>query len=212
MFTHRITATTRPYQLKASVLASVAIIVSMLALSSPASAQPRPVVIVDQFTTTGASVVPSWPYLPSEARIVWAHTHAGHLTRSQAEAVAQWLNAYTANLLGQYLFAVWLAALPDPHTCSSPTSCADLVRSVFSSRGLDSAAAVRVATCESGLNPNARNPSGASGLFQHLISLWPARAAGAGFPGASPFDPYVNSIAAANMVRASGWSAWVCRP
>lgn len=70
----------------------------------------------------------------------------------------------------------------------------------------------RVMACESGGNPNAVNPtSGAAGLFQHLPSYWPGRAAAAGFPGASPFNPEANIAASAYLLRTGGPGHWVCK-
>jgi len=74
--------------------------------------------------------------------------------------------------------------------------------------------AIRVMACESNGDPNARNPSsGAGGLFQHLPSAWAERAAGAGFPGASIYDPEANIAAAAYLLygRGGGWGHWVCK-
>ena len=74
--------------------------------------------------------------------------------------------------------------------------------------------ALRIMACESGGNPNARNPrSSASGLFQHLAAkYWTARSAAAGFAGASVFNPVAN-VATAAWLRdqRGGWSHWVCR-
>ena len=53
--------------------------------------------------------------------------------------------------------------------------------------------ALRIIECESHGDPNAKNPrSTASGLFQHLASLWDERAAAAGWPAADVFDPFAN--------------------
>jgi len=50
----------------------------------------------------------------------------------------------------------------------------------------------------------------AKGLFQHLPRYWPERAAAAGFPGASIFDPEANIAAAAWLVYKTpgGWGHW----
>jgi len=75
--------------------------------------------------------------------------------------------------------------------------------------------AIRVMECESKGDPKARNPrSGASGLFQHMPRYWPKRAAGAGFPGASVFEPEANIAAAAYLIYdqpGGGWKHWVCK-
>ena len=73
--------------------------------------------------------------------------------------------------------------------------------------------ALRIIRCESGGNPQAKNPrSTASGLFQHLASLWPDRAAKAGFAAQSVFDPEANvAVAAWLLYEGGGKSHWVCR-
>ncbi len=70
--------------------------------------------------------------------------------------------------------------------------------------------ALRVIRCESGGDPNAKNPrSTASGLFQHLGSLWEARAIKAGLGEADIFDPVANVAAAAWLVyEGGGWGHW----
>ncbi|GIU92469.1 MAG: hypothetical protein KatS3mg011_1375 [Acidimicrobiia bacterium] len=75
--------------------------------------------------------------------------------------------------------------------------------------------AVRIAWCESSFNPRAVNPTtGAAGLFQHLPSYWPERAAEAGFGGSDIFDPEANVAVAAWLVYEypGGWSHWTCNP
>ena len=79
--------------------------------------------------------------------------------------------------------------------------------------------ALAVIRCESLGDPDIVNPvSGASGLFQHIPRYFPERAAAAGFPGASPFDPEANIAAAAWLVQVSlegglpAWYFWSCRP
>jgi soluble lytic murein transglycosylase-like protein len=69
---------------------------------------------------------------------------------------------------------------------------------------------VAVAKCESSLDPNARSDSGAYlGVMQQHRGYWPARAARAGFRGASPFDPRANVFTAAHMIRhGGGWGHW----
>jgi hypothetical protein len=72
--------------------------------------------------------------------------------------------------------------------------------------------ALRIIACESGGDPNAKNPhSSASGLFQHLARLWPERAAQAGFRGADVFDPAANVAVAAWLLDNGGTGHWVCK-
>jgi len=79
--------------------------------------------------------------------------------------------------------------------------------------------ALAVMACESRGDPAIVNPlSGTAGLFQHHPADWPARAAVAGFAGATPDDPEANTAVAAWLVAesvASGlgpWFFWACRP
>lgn len=65
------------------------------------------------------------------------------------------------------------------------------------------AAAATIAECESGGNPHAYNPSGASGLWQILGQV----------VGGYIFDPMVNALNAVSKFRASGdtFAQWVCQ-
>ena len=65
--------------------------------------------------------------------------------------------------------------------------------------------ALATAACESGMNPNAHSGF-YEGLFQHAPNYWPARAAAAGFEGASAFDPVANSFTTLWM-RSAGYAA-----
>ena len=67
---------------------------------------------------------------------------------------------------------------------------------------------LRIAKCESGYNPHAVNPSGASGLFQFMPSTFakspPGRA------GGSIWDPVANSQAAAWVYSQGRQGEWEC--
>ncbi len=85
-------------------------------------------------------------------------------------------------------------------------SVASMIYQVFGSYG---AAAVNVATCESGLNPGAYNSSGASGVFQIMPGTW----AGTSEAGQSPFNAYANILAAHEIFVRDGysWREWTCK-
>ena len=194
------------------ITATIIIAITLVGCGTPAAAQtpPAPAPVVSHVDRVCSPI--AFPYRPADVQRWWNCHRDPNIDRADAGRLAYWLNAVVLNRIAAYLAAVDAARST---SCSGPGDCPALIRRVFTERGLgyQAEAAVRVASCESGFNPRAYNPSsGASGLFQHLSSLFPARAAGAGAPGASPFDPYVNTVAAANMVAASGWSAWVCRP
>jgi hypothetical protein len=65
----------------------------------------------------------------------------------------------------------------------------------------------RKARCESGLSSSARNPSGASGLFQFLPSTW----ATTPFARLSIWSPYASALAAGWMHQRGRGGEWVCR-
>ena len=71
---------------------------------------------------------------------------------------------------------------------------------------------LNVMECESGGDPSAANPSGASGLMQQMQTWWDNRAIAAGFEGASPFDPRANIYVSAYLIYRSSnsWHHWVC--
>ena len=69
---------------------------------------------------------------------------------------------------------------------------------------------LRVATCESGLNPGAYNPSGASGLFQFMPSTYWYFAGRIG-ETRSYWDPYGASNVAAYMFSIGQSYQWTCR-
>lgn len=72
--------------------------------------------------------------------------------------------------------------------------------------------ALRIIECESKGEPAAKNPrSTASGLFQHLASLWDDRAVAAGWAQADVFDPVANIAVAAWLLDNGGPGHWVCK-
>ncbi len=70
------------------------------------------------------------------------------------------------------------------------------------------ALAMKVMSCESRGDPTARNPGGASGLFQHLPKYWSSRSTRAGWSGADIFGPEANVAVAAWLLGNSGWKNW----
>lgn len=107
-------------------------------------------------------------------------------------------------------------AQPEPYVIPDPCGLAeiggcemtveDIIRTEAIAAGIDPDTAIRIATCESSLNPYARNEqSGAQGLFQFLPSTWEW----IGSPG-DPYSPYDNARAFANWYPTHPeW--WVCK-
>jgi len=93
-------------------------------------------------------------------------------------------------------------------TSASGSSVSSMIDSVF---GSYAAGAQQVATCESGLNPNATNPySGAAGIFQIMPATW----SGTSEAGTSPYNAYANVVAAHEIFVRDGysWREWTCQP
>jgi|SRR5579884_1537118 len=86
-------------------------------------------------------------------------------------------------------------------------SIESMIDSVFGSYG---PGAINVARCESGLNPNAYNPSGAAGLFQIMPGTWATTSEA----GQSPFNAAANIAAAHEIFVRDGysWREWTCQP
>jgi hypothetical protein len=76
------------------------------------------------------------------------------------------------------------------------------------------AKAIRVADCESGLNPDAISPGGGNwGLFQLNRTTWEPTARSMGYTWSQVLDPYINSKIALQVYKAAGnsFSPWGCR-
>lgn len=73
--------------------------------------------------------------------------------------------------------------------------------------GQDRSDMLRVAECESALDPYAVHPSGSYGLYQFIRSTWKSTPYG----GQSMFDPTANANAAAWMWSEGRRSEWVCK-
>jgi LysM repeat protein len=84
----------------------------------------------------------------------------------------------------------------------------DMINQVFGQYGSQ---AVRVAMCESTMNPNAYNGVlGAAGLFQ----IVPGTFASTSYAGQSVYNPETNIRAAYEIFARDGysWSEWACKP
>jgi hypothetical protein len=68
--------------------------------------------------------------------------------------------------------------------------------------------ALYIADRESHYYPNAYNPSGCAGIYQHMLRYWPGRATSFGFRGWSAYNARANIIVTMRMVRDGGWGPW----
>ena len=68
--------------------------------------------------------------------------------------------------------------------------------------------ALAIADRESQFHPNAYNPSGCAGIYQHMLRYWPGRASAYGFQGWSAYNARANIIVTMRMVKQHGWGPW----
>jgi hypothetical protein len=95
--------------------------------------------------------------------------------------------------------------------CDEPTQVQVAIQQSFP--GSLQAKAVRVAKCESGLNPRAVSPGGGNhGLFQ-INNVHKGRVQSMGYSWSQIYDPFVNAKVARAIFDASGgsWQPWGCR-
>ena len=71
-------------------------------------------------------------------------------------------------------------------------------------------AAIRIAQCESSMNPNARSATNDHGLFQINIVHRGQFEAVTGAPWSSVYDPELNTIYARYLYGQQGWGPWTC--
>ena len=86
----------------------------------------------------------------------------------------------------------------------------EIIRIIYAAAdryGQPRAEMLRVARCESALDPNAVNPSGSYGLFQFIRSTWKSTPYG----GEDIFDPQANANAAGWMWSVGRRNEWVCQ-
>lgn len=91
-----------------------------------------------------------------------------------------------------------------------PAASNSVVAMIDQTFGSYASGAINVASCESGLNPGASNPSGAAGLFQIMPGTW----AGTSEAGQSPYNASANIAAAYQIFVRDGysWREWTCQP
>ena len=85
-----------------------------------------------------------------------------------------------------------------------------LIASVSRRYELDTDLLLRIAVCESQLNPRVTGRNGAAGLFQVIPSTWTWVTEQLGIAGASPYDPVANVEVAAWLMANLGPRQWGC--
>lgn len=193
------------------VLASVVLAVCTVTLAISTPHQDAAVELIKTQAISAPAVIDVPPAYTGPTHESLAVT----LTRVVEEKHNQDLTAFYAEMQRQEAErAAWVAAHPRTYQTQAPEapqvsydagSMEAIIADVF---GPYAAKAIRIATCESGLNPNARNRSGASGLFQVMMPMH----ADLFDKPSDVFDPYANTRAAFSLSNGgTSWSAWVCR-
>lgn len=119
-------------------------------------------------------------------------------------------------ILGVALLGAVNTTTPQAHAATQSASASQVSSIISNVFGPYAPSALRVAQCESGLNPSAVNPmpignSHAVGVFQ---ILYPSTWYGTSQAGASPYDAYANVRAAHDIFVRDGysWREWQCQP
>lgn len=91
-----------------------------------------------------------------------------------------------------------------------------IVRKAANKHGISEDYFVRLAMCESTMNPMAVNKGyyengHPSGLFQHISGYWPSRAEKYGYKGASVFNAEANANVTAAMLKDDLGHLWECK-
>lgn len=184
--------------------------------AAPPPAPPKaPIVTVSAAISAGAQLTQT----PGQKTIVIAERpssmqDAEQLTQGASNVVAGL--AYQERLAAQRAAAAAAAARAAAAAQAAPVSYQAPPAGVYSFAAIEQLwvsaggpawaewSAATIAECESGGNPRAYNPSGASGIWQILGQV-------ADF-GGSLFDPMVNAVNAVAKFNASGqtFAQWVC--
>ncbi len=155
-------------------------------------------------------------FLPSLDATILAIMPAGSEVQIVGEAdngfVPVTFNGASGYAYGDYLNT---GAATDTSASSAPaavpasagTDIVSIIYAAAAAYGQSGDDMLRVATCESGLNPYAYNPAGWYGLFQFVPSTF----AGTPYGAYDIFDPVANANAAAWMWSVGRRGEWTCQ-
>ena len=162
---------------------------------------------------TSASVISpalNLRFLPSLDATILAVMPSG----SAVEIIGEPENGFvpvTYNGASGYAYADYLGDGAGTATTAAPapagTDIVSIIYAAAAAYGQSGDDMLRVATCESGLNPYAYNPAGWYGLFQFVPSTF----ASTPFAGFDIYDPVANANAAAWMWSVGRRGEWTCQ-
>lgn len=148
---------------------------------------------------------------PTPGQLTWhdvarRHDLHGHHHGQPGHTVADYRRE--ARVLNRYLVALARAEAADRmRRCARDVHCA--IRLSAFLRRAPYGLMREIARCESGFNPNARNPtSSASGVFQWIRSSWISYSARAGHGGRSVFEVWANVDTAGHAIATGGPGPW----
>lgn len=101
--------------------------------------------------------------------------------------------------------------LPAPPPPPPPLTVEQLIVRAAQRYGVNPAWLLRVARCESTLQPGVTSRGGHQGLFQFAPGTWRWMSAQAGWAGASPYDPQAAAEVAAWAFSRGYASHWSCK-
>ena len=146
---------------------------------------------------------------PSRSAAVVAALPAGTVVRKTGEQVRRWVpvaHKRRSGWVGERFLAPHGESAPDGDWTED--EIVEVIRAAARRHGQPAEDMVRVARCESNLDPRAVNPAGPyHGLFQFLRSTF----ASTPFADEDIFDPVANANAAAWMWQQGRRNEWACQ-
>ncbi len=194
---------------------------SALVLSPGAAAQERLQNVDDTAATgvgpdgeTSATVISptlNLRFLPSLDATILAVMPSGSAVQIIGEPengfVPVTYNGASGYAYGDYLSAGTAAKTTTAVPAPAGTDIVSIIYAAAAAYGQSGDDMLRVATCESGLNPYAYNPAGWYGLFQFV----PGTFAGTPYGAYDIYDPVANANAAAWMWSVGRRGEWTCQ-
>jgi LysM repeat protein len=192
----------------ASILCTFGIVISAFTTQAHAAAScsnPYKVKAGDTLSQIASRYNANWHTLAADNNIA----NANLIYVNQQICISNTHKAIATHVAPAINSAPIQASTPKPNVNVASTDVNGLIDEIF---GSYAASAKSVAMCESGMNPNATNPSSnASGVFQILYpSTWNTTTQA----GQSPYNAQANITAAHEIFVRDGysWREWSCQP